>query len=446
MTGSQDASPPPREPRTAPPAPPARADAPPPPDVPARDGGRGSYRELLGEPSFRVLFVTRSLVIAADTLRMVALSVLVYGRTGSPLLAAVAFAIGFLPQVAGGALLGSLADRMRPRPLMSGVYALSAAVAAVLALLDPPVAVSLALVAAVACVTPVVSGAVNRLVAEVLPGEGYVLGRSLMMIASSAAQLLGLAFGGVAVAALGPRYALLATCAAYALAAVLVRVLLEDMPPAAPEDGGAGPGSSFLQASRAVNRRLLGDREVRVMLLAQWLPVAFVAGAESLLIPYARVRGYPDGTEAVLLACVPAGMMAGNLVAGRLLAPATRERLVVPMMVVFGAPLVPLAAVLPVTVVAVLLAVTGAGFAYELGIQRRFVEAVPEGARGQAFGLLSTGVMTLQGVGPVVFGGLAEVAGVGWSVAAAGAATMLTAVWLRGGLGSAAKSRPTARA
>ncbi|MFF5259603.1 MFS transporter [Actinomadura viridis] len=445
MSGSQDASTPPREPRTAPPAPPARTGAPPSPDGPARDGGHGSYREILGEPRFRVLFVTRSLVIAADTLRMVALSVLVYGRTGSPLLAAVAFAIGFLPQVAGGALLGSLADRMRPRPLVAGVYALSAAVAAALVLLDPPVAVSLALVAVVACVTPVVSGAVNRLVAEVLPGEGYVLGRSLMMIAASAAQLLGLAFGGVAVAGMGPRYALLATCAAYALAAVLVQVLMEDMPPAPPQEGG-GPGVSFLKASRAVNRRLLGHREVRVMLLAQWLPVAFVAGAESLLIPYARVRGYPDGAEAVLLACVPAGMMAGNLVAGRMLAPATRERLVVPLMVVFGAPLLPLAAVLPVGAAAALLAVTGAGFAYELGIQRRFVEAVPEGARGQAFGLLSTGVMTLQGVGPVVFGGLAEVAGVGWSVAAAGAATMLTALWLRGGLGSAAKPRPTALA
>ncbi|XVQ07758.1 MFS transporter [Spirillospora sp. CA-255316] len=405
-------------------------------------GERATYRRVLAEPRFRVLFVTRSLAIAADTLRMVALSVLVYARTGSPLLAAVAFGIGFLPQVVGGALLGSLADRLRPRPLVAGVYALEAAAAAVLALLDPPVAVALVLVAVVACVTPVMSGAVYRLAAEVLPGEGYVLGRSLMMIAASAAQLLGLAFGGVAVAALGAREALLVACGVYAVAAVLVRVTLEDLPPA-PVSGavrsGEGRSGAVLGASWAVNRRLLGDRAVRVMLLAQCLPVAFVAGAESLLIPYARVRGHGEGAGAFLLACLPLGMMAGNVVGGRMLAAATRERLVVPLMVLLGLPLLPLAADVPLVAAGALLLVTGAGYAYELGLQRRFVDAVPEGARGQAFGLLSTGMMTLQGLGPVVFGAVAEVVGTGAAIASAGAVTVAAALWLRGGL---ARPRP----
>ncbi|WP_344597079.1 MFS transporter [Actinomadura vinacea] len=371
------------------------------------------------------------------TLRMVALSALVYARTGSPLLAAVAFGIGFLPQVLGGALLGSLADRLRPRPLVAGVYALEAGAAAALALLDPPIAVCLLLVAVVACVTPVMSGAVYRLAAEVLPGDGYVLGRSLMMVAASVAQLLGLAFGGVAVVALGARQALLVACAVYAVAALLVRVLLEDLPPAPPSGGaGGGAAGSFVGASWAVNRRLLADRTVRVVLLAQWLPVSFVAGAESLLFPYAQVRGFAEGAGAFLLACLPVGMMAGNLVGGRLLGPGTRERLVVPLMVLFG---LPLAAAVPLPVAAVLLGVTGASLAYELGLQRRFVDVVAAGARGQAFGLLSTGTMTLQGVGPVVFGGVAEVAGVGAAIASAGAATLVVALSLRRGL-----SRPSA--
>ncbi|MFI0356085.1 MFS transporter [Actinomadura sp. 9N407] len=392
---------------------------------------RVTYRRILAEPRFRVLFGTRSLVIAADTLRMVALSVLVYGRTGSPLLAAIAFGIGFLPQVAGGALLGALADRLRPRPLITTVYAAEAAVAAALALLDLPIAACLALVAAIACVTPVVSGAVNRLAAEVLPGDGFVLGRSLMMIAASAAQLLGLASGGIAVAAVGERHALLATAGAYAAAAVLVRLLLDDPPPAAAKTGAR---RSVLGESRAVNRRLWADPAVRVMLLAQWLPVAFVAGAESLLIPYAQARGHPEGAGALLLAALPVGMIAGNAVGGRMLRPATRERLVVPLMALFGLPLLPLVATLPLPVTAGLLAVTGAGFAYELGLQRPFADAVPPAARGQAFGLLSTGVMTLQGAGPVLFGGLAEVLDIGQAIALAGTATLATALCLRGGL------------
>ncbi|WP_175250987.1 hypothetical protein [Actinomadura sp. J1-007] len=165
------------------------------PGAPGRAPRRATYRDALAEPRFRVLFATRTVAIAADTLRVLALSVLVYGRTGSPLLASAAFAAGFLPQLAGGALLGALADRMRPRRLIAAAYALEAAAALVLALLDPPVAAALALVALIACATPLFAGASNRLVADVLTGDAYVLGRSLMTIASAAAQLLGLAFG-----------------------------------------------------------------------------------------------------------------------------------------------------------------------------------------------------------------------------------------------------------
>ncbi|WP_242910327.1 MFS transporter [Actinomadura terrae] len=391
--------------------------------------GRAGYRDALAEPRFRVLFGTRTLAIAADTLRMIALSVLVYGRTGSPLLAAVAYGIGFLPQLAGGALLGSLADRLRPRRLIAGAYALEAAAALALGLVEMPVAAALALVAVVACATPVFAGASNRLVAEVLDGDAYVLGRSLMTMASAAAQLLGLAFGGLAVAAVGARHALLVAAAAHLAAALLVRVRLPDLPPPPGAGGGSVVGESW-----AGNRRLLADPAVRALLLAQWLPPAFVAGAEGLLVPYAGVRGYGGAAAGVLLACSAAGMLLGNLAGGRLLGPAARERFAVPLMALFGLPLLPLALPVPLPAAAALLLLCGCGFAYELGVQRPFVDALPADGRGQAFGLLSTGLMTLQGVGPVVLGALAEVLPVGQALACAGAATSLTALCLRGPL------------
>ncbi|MFD0690374.1 MFS transporter [Actinomadura fibrosa] len=404
------------------------------------------YRDALREPMFRVLFGTRTLAIMADTLRMLALSVLVYGSTGSPLLAAAAYGMGFLPQMAGGALLGSLADRLRPRPLIWGAYALEAAAGAVLGLLEVPVAAALVLVAVVACATPVFAGASNRLVADALEGDAYVLGRSLMGMASAAAQLVGLAFGGIAVAALGARHALLAAAAAHVVAALLVRLRLPDLPvpPRAGRDGGqAGGRGSVVGESWAVNRRLLADPVVRALLLAQWLPPAFVAGSEGLLVPYAGARGYGAGTAALLLGCSAAGMLLGNFAGARLLGPVARERLTVPLMAVFGLPLVPFAAPLPAVCAAVLLLVCGCGFAYELGIQRPFVEALPEEGRGQAFALLSMGLMTSQGMGPLVLGGLAEVMPVGAAVACAGAATLVTAVCLRGPLRRARRVRPS---
>ena len=90
---------------------------------------RTTYREVFTEPVFRVLFLSRTVAVVADTLRIVALSLLVFARTGSALLGAVAFGVGFLPQAIGGTLLGSLADRWPPRRLIAGGYLMEAAAA-----------------------------------------------------------------------------------------------------------------------------------------------------------------------------------------------------------------------------------------------------------------------------------------------------------------------------
>ena len=50
--------------------------------------------------------------------------------------------------------------------------------------------------------------------------------------------------------------------------------------------------------------------------------------------------------------------------------------------------------------------------------------------RGQGFALMSTGLMTLQGVGPMVIGGLAETIPIGMAIAAAGIGTLVIAGWL----------------
>ena len=90
----------------------------------AQGARRATYREVLAEPRFRLIFLTRSLAIGADTLRTVALSMLIFAANGSPLLAAMTYGAAFLPQAIGGTLLGALADRMRPRPLITAGYGL----------------------------------------------------------------------------------------------------------------------------------------------------------------------------------------------------------------------------------------------------------------------------------------------------------------------------------
>src|SRR3712207_3781291 len=79
-----------------------------------------TYREVFAVREFRPRFGTFLLSTAGDELARVALTVLVYQRTNSPLLSALTFAISHLPWLLGGPLLATLADRLpRPRGLIS---------------------------------------------------------------------------------------------------------------------------------------------------------------------------------------------------------------------------------------------------------------------------------------------------------------------------------------
>jgi predicted MFS family arabinose efflux permease len=119
-------------------------------------------------------------------------------------------------------------------------------------------------------------------------------------------------------------------------------------------------------------------------------------------------------------------MLVGQLAVGRLVPPDLRTRLVAPLILVLGLPPVFFALDPPLLVCGALMLVSGTGFAYSLGLQRAFVDAIPEQGRGQAFGLLSTGLMTLQGVGPVLFGAVAQLSAARWAIALAGVAAAAT--------------------
>ncbi|MFD7061530.1 MFS transporter [Streptomyces sp. NPDC059906] len=399
---------------------------------PAKDHARATYREVLAEPRFRLLFSTRTVAITAGALRITTFSVLVFAATGSALLSALAFGIGFLPQLFGSLLLGSLADRLPPRALIAGGYALECAAALLLALVRMPIAASLGVMALVALATPVFGGASSRLVAQWLEGDAYVLGRSLNNVASSGAQLFGLALGGAVVAVLGAHRALALSAALYLGCALAVRIRLPRLEPAVsggPPGRARGDGGA-VRASVHGAGLLLRGRAVRRLMLAQWLPPAFVAGAEGLIVAYAGGHHFAPGWYAVLMGCLPVGMLVGDLLVGRLLRPSARERLVVPLTVLTGLPLIGFATEPGEGVSSCLLLLCGFGFAYGLGLQRPFLDALPPDGQGQAFGLLGSGSMTLQGVGPACFGSAAAGIGTGGAMALAGGAAVLTAGWI----------------
>ncbi|KUL28817.1 MFS transporter [Actinoplanes awajinensis] len=405
-----------------------------------------TYRDVFAVGQFRVLFAGYTLFLIGETVRMLALSVTVYAATGSPLLSALAYAAGFLPYALGGALLLSFADRWPPRPVLVGYDLLRAAVSAVLAAGILPVPAMLALVVVTGLPSAVTAAARTALLPDLLAGDGYVLGRAVFAMTAGGTQVLGFATGGVLITAVGARGALAITAATCLTSAALLRRHLADHPrrrtsstvnSAAVSTGsvsGSGAGTGVrsdvgvgVGETWRVNRSLLGRPAVRSLLLAHWLAPALAVGAEGVLIPYAARTGAPDAAG-LLFAAVAAGMFGGHLIVGRLALPAARERLAGPLALALGMPLLAFALQPAPGYAAVLLAVSGAGVAYQLGLAGRFLDAVPADQRGQAFGLLLTGTMTLQGLAAAAGGALGEVAAPGLVIAAAGAASATAAL------------------
>ena len=89
---------------------------------------RATFRDVFAVREFRALWLSEVLSVAGDRLALVALTLLVYHRTHSPLLTALVYAAGYLPWVIGGLFLADVADR-RPRAFsgrsLSGIEASS---------------------------------------------------------------------------------------------------------------------------------------------------------------------------------------------------------------------------------------------------------------------------------------------------------------------------------
>jgi MFS family permease len=431
---------------------------------PAAPRARATYRSVFAVWEFRVMAAAMFMYVLGFEFEILGLSVLVFTQTRSAFWTALAFGAGFAPQAVGGALFTSLADRLPPRLAVAAGLLVRAVPGLVIGLWPAlPVPVMLALVAAAATTAPVFSAALSGLLPEVLDGDRYVLGRSVFGLIGSSTQLAGLGAGGALLAAVPSRWLLLAAGGALAANAALTRLGLRPRPARDARETRAGretregresPGSrsrprGLIRDTLAGHAELLSDRTIRGLLLAQWLPCWFVTGAESLIVAYTGSLGRPASAAAPLLAAMPAGMLLGDLLAARFCPPAARRRLVFPLAVTMGAPLLAMPFRPPLALAALALLACGAGFAYQVGLQQAFLDSLPERRRGQGFGLSVTGAMGGQGLTPVVTGAVAGVFGAGAGMAIAGAATMAAALALRGhltgqasGPGSSRSGRP----
>ncbi|MFD4629354.1 MFS transporter [Streptomyces sp. NPDC058284] len=386
-------------------------------------GASPGYARVFAVREFRAVFVAHAFSLLGVVVSEIALTVLVYGLTGSPLLSALTFALGMLPYLIGGTLLSGIADRFPPRRVLVLCDMACAGCAALMALPTTPVAALLALRCAIALVSPVFNGTRMATLTDILgDGDLFVLGRSLLRIVSQSSVLAGFGLGGVLLTFVTPRAALAITVCTFALSALVLRCGTRRRPAREGEGEGEGNGGggALVRYSLSGARRVLGDRRVRALLLLFWVPPMFLVAPEVLAAPYADEIGIGVGGVGLLMCAPPVGTVAGELYAGSVLSASARARIVLPLASLVLVPLVVYAFTPGLVPALAALALAGAGSAYTLGLDRWFVDAVPEELRGRAMTVLTAGLMTVQGLGMALAGLAAEFWAVSTVVAGAG--------------------------
>jgi MFS family permease len=261
-------------------------------------------------PAFRRLALVRFVDELGDWLGEIALAVLVFDRTGSPMAVAALFlALQFAPALVTPPLVARL-ESLHSRVSLPALNAVQAAAFAGLAVLSTdfsllPVVALAGLAGALA-----VSGrALTRAAAAtVLAPRGLLReGNALLNIGFTTGAAAGPALAGVVVATAGPRTALFADAASFAAVAVLLATA-SSLPRARPV------------AVRWTTRLRIGlsyvssHRQLRLLLAAQAMAFVFFAIVIPIEVVFAKsTLGVGDAGYGALLASWGAGMVVGGL-------------------------------------------------------------------------------------------------------------------------------------
>jgi hypothetical protein len=380
-----------------------------------RASQRIGYGQALASRQFRALFASQLVSISGTSIAAVALTILVYRRTASPLLASLTFTLGFLPYLLGGGLLSAVIDRVRPRQLVASCDLVSAMLAATMAWPAIPVPTLLALLLAIGTLASISSGARVALARSTVPEDAYVPARSLMRIAAQVAQLGGNAGGGALLVVLTPSAALLVNAASFAFSAAAVRFAIADH-----ANAGQPIQAGLLRDSLRGARTIFAHAELRRLLLVGWLAPMFAVAPEALAAPYVDAHHGSSTLVGWWLVALPVGLIAGDIAGVRLLSQQQQQRLVAPAAAAGFVPYLAFAFDPSIPIALVLLVASGACGLYMLGLDARTRDAVPPELFARTMTLNSAGLMTLQGIGFTLAGAIAQGTGAAIAIAIAG--------------------------
>ncbi|MGH3170787.1 MAG: MFS transporter [Trebonia sp.] len=393
---------------------------------------RISYSEVLAVREFRWVAVTQALSFLGDQFAQVAIAILVYGRTGSPFLTALAYALTYLPPVVGGPLLSSLADLFPRRRVMITCDLVRIVTVGLMALsgLGPLRAVPLWAVAAFLFGTVLLgapfSSARAALMPDILPSRQLGIGAAIGNMIHQATQIIGFVAGAAVVATLGEHWTLGIDAGTFGISALVTFAAVKRRP--APARTADGRPSVWTVSADGV-RLVFGRPELRTLLLFGWL-AGFYVIPEGLAAPYAHSLRGDAVTVGVLMAAVPFGTVIGGVLVGRFIRPREQLRYMGWLAMLSCAPLVVSAWNPPLWTVVTAWLVAGVGGAFQVIAIPAFARSLAQETRARAFGVAQSGLYAVQGLGILAGGAMAVAVGAPMTVGAAGLAGLGAAFFL----------------
>ncbi|MFG3557808.1 MFS transporter [Micromonospora sp. NPDC047557] len=370
--------------------------------------GPATFREVFAQREFRAVFAAGALSWVGDYVAKAAVTLLVYQQTRSVALSAAAFAVSYLPWLLVGPLLAALAERHPYRRVMVACDVIRMALMLLIALPDLPVPALLVLIFAATLANPPSQAAKSALMPQILAGDRLVVGLSLNASIGQAAQVVGYLLGA-AVASIDPTVALLFNAVTFGLSALLVRVGVRNRPATMT----SAHRSHLLRETAQGFQIVFGTPVLRAIAVLVFSALLFSIVPEGLAAAWANKGssgGMDPGTaQAVIMVANPVGYVLGGLLVSRLFGPTRRLALMRPLAVFSPLVLVPALFDPPPLVVALLAALCGFAVAGMMPMANGlFIQALPDGFRARAFGVMATGVQVIQGLAVLVTGLLAE--------------------------------------
>jgi MFS family permease len=349
---------------------------------------------------FRALWLAQLLSVAGDQLARVALTLLVFGRTHSSLLAAVAFAASVIPTALGGVALAGIADRLPRRTVMITCDVARAVLVAVMTLPGVPIWALVGLLFLVTLTSAPFSSARAALYPDILAGERYPVGTAITLTTLQIAQVIGFATAGVMVGLFGVHTCLLVDAMTFVCSAVIIRIWVRARP-AARES--ARQGGAALVGLRAGLGLAFADPALRFPMLLAWL-AAVIDVPEGVSAPLAASLGGGAVAVGMILAAGALGSSAGAVAVGRFVSPARRLRWMAPLAAASCATLGLFALQPALPAVLAILTVSGVFSCYLVAANAAFVAAAPPQVRSQVFGVAQAGMSLGQGLAMIAAG------------------------------------------